>query len=283
MTIQLCRSCHSILRRGTHNLSRGLPKKLQIAGVKNVLLVASGKGGVGKSTIATNLAITLSKRCSVGLLDADVFGPSIPLMMNISDTPEINHQNLIIPVHNYNIKCMSMGLLVDEQAPVVWRGLMVMQAIRKLLRGVRWGPLDVLVIDMPPGTGDTQLSVTQEVPIQGVVLVTTPQSVALADCIKGAEMFRKVDVPILGVVENMSYYHCSSCNKQHHIFGRDVGHRMKGSALSDVPILGKLPIKPDISQHCDSGTPTVILDSEISEMFDQIAHSIIPSLNLEHD
>lgn len=281
MSIQLCQLCHNFLRRGVHSISRGLPKKLPIAGVKNILLVASGKGGVGKSTIATNLSIALSKRCSVGLLDADVFGPSIPMMMNVSDVPESNHQKLIIPVNNYNIKCMSMGLLVDEESPVVWRGLMVMQAIKKLLRGVRWGPLDVLVIDMPPGTGDTQLSITQEIPIQGVVLVTTPQSVAVADCIKGAEMFRKVDVPIVGVVENMSYYQCADCGNKHHIFGSNLQDKLKGRALRDVRILGELPVKPEISENCDSGTPSVILDPEISDIFDNIVSSVVPFLELD--
>jgi len=264
--------------RRNSNISRGLPKKLPLAGVKHIILVASGKGGVGKSTVATNLSVALSKRCQVGLLDADVFGPSIPTMMNISGAPEANKQKIILPPINYNIKCMSMGLLVDEGNPIVWRGLMVMQGIKRLLRGVRWGPLDVLVIDMPPGTGDTQLSITQEVPISGVVLVSTPQKVAVIDCIKGAEMFRKVDAPIIGLIENMSYFTCSSCNTKHYPFSQDVSKKLASNA--DIPILASLPVSDVVSEHCDKGTPSVLLDEEISKVFDSVVDQILKKIDL---
>eukprot|EP00731_Ephydatia_muelleri_P036811 Em0329g2a len=190
-------------------MRRGLPKKWPIAGVSHVVVVASAKGGVGKSTTAVNLALgmtSVNKGLSVGLLDADIFGPSIPRMMNLSGQPELSKQDRMIPLVNYGIKCMSMGFLVEEKVAIVWRGLMVMSAIQKLLRQVDWGSLDVLVVDMPPGTGDTQLTISQQIPISGSVIVSTPQDVALLDARRGVEMFRKVDVPVLGVVQNMSCY-----------------------------------------------------------------------------
>ncbi|XP_025058242.1 iron-sulfur protein NUBPL isoform X2 [Alligator sinensis] len=205
-------------------MSRGLPKQKPIEGVKQVLVLASGKGGVGKSTTAVNIALALAANDStksVGLLDADVYGPSIPRMMHLKGNPELTSQNLMRPLKNYGIECMSMGFLVEETAPVVWRGLMVMSAIEKLLRQVEWGQLDYLVIDMPPGTGDVQLSVSQNIPIAGAVIVSTPQDIALLDARKGAEMFRKVHVPVLGLVQNMSVFQCPKCKHETHIFGTD--------------------------------------------------------------
>ncbi|XP_045865951.1 iron-sulfur protein NUBPL isoform X3 [Meles meles] len=188
----------TLKQRRMQIMSRGLPKQKPIEGVKQVIVVASGKGGVGKSTTAVNLALALAANDSskaVGLLDVDVYGPSIPKMMNLKGSPELSQSNLMRPLLNYGIACMSMGFLVEETAPVVWRGLMVMSAIEKLLRQVDWGQLNYLVVDMPPGTGDVQLSVTQNIPISGAVIVSTPQDIALMDARKGAEMFRKVHVP----------------------------------------------------------------------------------------
>ncbi|NWW17251.1 NUBPL protein, partial [Falcunculus frontatus] len=240
-------------------LSRGLPKRKPIGGVKQVVVVASGKGGVGKSTTADILAITflfLTQTKEVGLLDADIYGPSIPKMMNLKGNPELTSKNLMRPLKNYGIACMSMGFLIEETAPVVWRGLMVMSAVEKLLRQVDWGQLDYLVIDMPPGTGDVQLSVSQNIPIAGAVIVSTPQDVALLDARKGAEMFRKVHVPVLGLVQNMSVFQCPKCKHETHIFGAD-GVRDLAKTLG-LDILGDIPLHVNIRETCDSGQPVVI-------------------------
>ncbi|CAI8000531.1 Iron-sulfur protein NUBPL, partial [Geodia barretti] len=209
--------------------ARGLPRRWPIPGVKDIVVVASGKGGVGKSTVTVNLALAataLNKGLSVGLLDADVYGPSIPRMLNLSGRPELSNQDKMLPLVNYGIKCMSMGFLVEEKDAIVWRGLMVMSAVQKLLRGVDWGELDLLLVDMPPGTGDTQLTISQQVPISGAVIVTTPQDVALADARRGAQMFRDLHTPVLGVVQNMSHHVCSQCGHTSHPFGRDGAARL---------------------------------------------------------
>ncbi|XP_039394773.1 iron-sulfur protein NUBPL isoform X2 [Mauremys reevesii] len=240
-------------------MSRGLPKQKPIEGVKQVLVFASGKGGVGKSTTAVNIALALAAHDStkaVGLLDADVYGPSIPRMMNLKGNPELSPKNLMRPLKNYGIACMSMGFLVEETAPVVWRGLMVMSAIEKLLRQVDWGQLDYLVIDMPPGTGDVQLSVSQNIPVTGAVIVSTPQDIALLDAHKGAEMFRKVHVPVLGLVQNMSVFQCPKCKHETHIFGAD-GVRDLAKTLG-LDVLGDIPLHVNIRETCDAGQPIVI-------------------------
>ncbi|XP_011139635.1 iron-sulfur protein NUBPL isoform X2 [Harpegnathos saltator] len=206
-------------------MARGLPNRKQIKDVKQILLVASGKGGVGKSTTAVNLAIALKiiePKRSVGLLDADVFGPSIPVMMNIHESPIINYEKLMEPLINYGIKCMSMGFLIDEKSPVIWRGLMVMDALNKLVNQVAWGPLDYLVIDTPPGTGDTHLSLIQNLFISGALLVTTPQKVALEVTRRGANMFKKLDIPVAGIVENMSTVMCPKCMTEVPLFNNDT-------------------------------------------------------------
>ncbi|NWU78807.1 NUBPL protein, partial [Onychorhynchus coronatus] len=239
--------------------SRGLPKQKPIEGVKQVVVLASGKGGVGKSTTAVNIALALAANDStkeVGLLDADIYGPSIPKMMNLKGNPELTPKNLMRPLKNYGIACMSMGFLIEETAPVVWRGLMVMSAVEKLLRQVDWGQLDYLVIDMPPGTGDVQLSVSQNIPIAGAVIISTPQDVALLDARKGAEMFRKVHVPVLGLVQNMSVFQCPKCKHETHIFGAD-GVRDLAKTL-ELDILGDIPLHVNIRESCDSGQPVVI-------------------------
>ncbi|OCT68732.1 iron-sulfur protein NUBPL [Xenopus laevis] len=247
-------------------MSRGLPKQKPIPGVKHVVVVASGKGGVGKSTTAVNLALGIAASDqvkAVGLLDADVYGPSIPRMMNLKGNPELSKNNLMIPLVNYSIKCMSMGFLVEETAPIVWRGLMVMSAIEKLLRQVDWGELDYLVIDMPPGTGDVQLSISQNVPISGAVIVSTPQDIALVDARRGAEMFQKVNVPILGLVQNMSVFQCPKCNHETHIFGEEGARRLAETLGFDV--LGDIPLHINIRETSDQGRPVVVSDPQSSE------------------
>ncbi|CAN8020387.1 unnamed protein product [Ixodes persulcatus] len=263
--------------RAEDRASKGLPKKFPIAGVKHVVLVASGKGGVGKSTTAVNLALALSqsdKHPSVGILDADVYGPSIPRMMNLSGEPELTNQNLMKPLVNYGIKCMSMGFLVDDKSPVVWRGLMVMSAIQKLLRQVAWGPLDYLVVDMPPGTGDTQLSISQNIPVSGVVVVTTPQPIALTDARKGAEMFQKVQVPVLGLVQNMSKLTCSNCGHQSHMFGKDGATELAREMALDI--LGDIPLDIEIRETSDNGQPIVVSNasSPQAEAYREIAKKV---------
>ena len=195
-------------------MARGLPKKQPLPGVKRIILVSSAKGGVGKSTTTVNLALAMMKHeqaPKVGILDADVFGPSIPKLMNLQGEPALNDENLMEPLVNYGIKCMSMGFLVNETDPIVWRGPMVMSSLQKLTRHVDWAPLDYLLIDMPPGTGDTQITITQLLPVDGAVIVTTPQDIALLDARRGIEMYRKVIIPILGLVQNMSHYVCPKC------------------------------------------------------------------------
>lgn len=258
-----------------------IPKKFPIAGVNHVVLVASGKGGVGKSTTAVNLALALKGKdntTKVGLLDADVYGPSLPMMMNLNDTPELNDQELMLPLMNYGIKCMSMGFLVDKDSPIVWRGLMVMSAIQQLTRKVRWGPLDYLVVDMPPGTGDTQLSISQTVNVDGVVIVTTPQDISLIDARKGAEMFRKVEIPVLGIVQNMSMFSCPKCGHEEDIFGSDGAHHLAKEL--DLKILVDIPINKAIRQGADTGSPVVMSDPESthSKLYYQLADSVKDSL-----
>ncbi|XP_043475281.1 iron-sulfur protein NUBPL [Leptopilina heterotoma] len=239
-------------------MGRGLPRKKAIEGVKQILIVASGKGGVGKSTTSVNLAVALKMNDpgkSVGLLDADVFGPSVPLMMNLDDSPKLNEENLMEPLVNYDIKCMSMGFLVNKKSPVIWRGLMVMNALDKLIRQVAWGPLDYLVVDTPPGTGDTHLSLVQNVPIDGVLLVTTPQKAALDVTRRGALMYQKLNVPLVGIVENMSSVICPKCHHEASLF--------KDGSLSlawelGINILCKIPFNDDIAEGCDNGRPILI-------------------------
>lgn len=240
-------------------MGKNLPKKSQIDGVGKVIVVASGKGGVGKSTTAVNLALGIQEvdpDKKVGILDADVYGPSLPKMMNLKGPVYLNSDNVMIPLVNFGVQCMSMGFLIGENDPVVWRGLMVMSAIQRMLRQVTWGPIDYLVVDMPPGTGDTQLTLSQSIPIDGAVIVSTPQEIALLDARKGTEMFRKVEVPVLGIVQNMSMYQCPNCGHQEHIFGKDGATQLAKDV--DTDIIGDIPLNISIREAADTGQPIVL-------------------------
>ncbi|CAI0418685.1 unnamed protein product [Linum tenue] len=254
--------------------------KLQLDGVKDVIAVASGKGGVGKSTTAVNLAVALAKKCNlkVGLLDADVYGPSVPMMMKIDRKPDITEDKKMIPIENYGVRCMSMGFLVEQDAPIVWRGPMVMSALEKMTRGVSWGKLDILVVDMPPGTGDAQLTITQSLQLSGAVIVSTPQDVALLDARRGVKMFSKVEVPILGFIENMSCFKCPHCAEPSYIFGKGGTQRTADSMGHHF--IGEIPIEVDIRTCSDNGTPIVISspDSGVSRAYCEAARSIVKTL-----
>ena len=226
-------------------------------GVKAIVAVASGKGGVGKSTTAINLAMALSASgLSVGILDADIYGPSLPRMMGISDKPTSEDGRILIPLEKHGVKCMSIGFLVPEDSPTIWRGPMVMSALEQMLRDVAWGELDVMIVDMPPGTGDAQLTMSQRVPLAGAVIVSTPQDIALLDARKGLNMFRKVDVPVLGIIENMSTFICPHCGGQSDIFGHGVA-RAEADALG-VDFLGEVPLHMEIRKTSDAGAPIVV-------------------------
>jgi ATP-binding protein involved in chromosome partitioning len=256
-----------------HQVQRGVAL---LPGVANVIAVSSGKGGVGKSTTAVNLALALSAEgARVGLLDADIYGPSLPLMMGILDgRPESEDGKTMKPLENHGVKVMSIGFLVDPEQAVVWRGPMATQALDQLLRQTTWGELDYLVIDMPPGTGDIQLTLSQRVPLTGAVIVTTPQDIALLDAKKGLNMFEKVGVPILGIVENMAVHVCTNCGHVEHIFGADGGKRM--AAQYGVEYLGALPLTMAIREQTDSGTPTVAAepDGEIAALYKAVARQV---------
>jgi ATP-binding protein involved in chromosome partitioning len=219
-----------------------------------MIAVASGKGGVGKSTTAVNLALGFQANgLKVGILDADIYGPSQPKLLGLSGRPEVGPGNKLVPMIGYGLKCMSMGFMIDEGTPVIWRGPMVVSALTQMLREVVWGELDVLVIDMPPGTGDVQLTMAQQVPLSGAIIVSTPQDLALIDARKGLNMFRKTDIPVIGIIENMSYFVCTKCGERHEIFGHG-GARDEAEKLG-VPFLGGVPLHLDIREKSDSGKP----------------------------
>jgi ATP-binding protein involved in chromosome partitioning len=254
---------------GTHAVQRGV--KL-IAGVKNIIAVASGKGGVGKSTTAVNLALALAAEgAQVGVLDADIYGPSQPMMLGITGRPESRDGKTLEPLEAWGVQAMSIGFLIDTDTPMVWRGPMVTQALEQLLKDTNWRDLDYLIVDMPPGTGDIQLTLAQKVPVTGVVIVTTPQDIALIDARKGLKMFEKVGVPIVGVVENMSIHICSNCGHAEHIFGAGGAERMCRDY--NVPFLGGLPLDISIREQADSGRPTVVADPDgkIAAIYKEIA------------
>ncbi|WP_292322984.1 Mrp/NBP35 family ATP-binding protein [Mesorhizobium sp.] len=230
--------------------------KRGVPGIDAIIAVASGKGGVGKSTTAVNLALGLAANgLNVGVLDADIYGPSMPRLLNIHGRPQTVDGKILKPMQNYGLKVMSMGFLVDEETPMIWRGPMVMSALTQMLREVEWGPLDVLVVDMPPGTGDAQLTMAQQVPLAGAVIVSTPQDLALIDARKGLNMFKKVDVPLLGIVENMSYFLAPDTGKRYDIFGHG-GARREAERLG-VTFLGEVPLEMGIRESSDAGAPVV--------------------------
>ncbi|MEX2366910.1 MAG: iron-sulfur cluster carrier protein ApbC, partial [Pseudohongiellaceae bacterium] len=243
--------------------------------------VASGKGGVGKSTTAVNLALALSRQgASVGLFDADIYGPSQPMMLGVAEgtRPEVVEGKYMVPIGAHGIKSNSVGFLVDENQAMVWRGPMVVGAFNQILNDTLWGELDYLIVDMPPGTGDIQLSLAQSVPVTGAVIVTTPQDVALLDAKRGIEMFRKVEVPILGIVENMGMHVCSQCGHEEHIFG--AGGALKVAENYQVELLGTLPLDASIRAQCDAGNPAVVAepDGRVAEIYGQIAGRISAQL-----
>ena len=243
--------------------------------VKNIVAVASGKGGVGKSTTAVNLALALAAEgAAVGILDADIYGPSQPMMMGIEGRPESSDGKTMEPLENYGVQVMSIGFLVDAGDPMIWRGPMATQALEQLLRQTNWGDLDYLIVDMPPGTGDIQLTLSQRVPLTGAVIVTTPQDIALLDARKGLKMFEKVGVPILGIVENMAVHVCSNCGHAEHIFGAGGGERM--AREHGVDYLGGLPLTMSIREQADSGRPTVVSepDGEIAAIYKAVARQM---------
>ena len=228
-----------------------------VTGVRAIVAVASGKGGVGKSTVAANLALGLRMNgLKVGVLDADIYGPSMPRMLGISGRPRSRDGKSLIPMENFGLKCMSMGFLVPEDTPMIWRGPMVMSALQQMLREVEWGELDIIIVDMPPGTGDAQLTMAQQVPLAGAVIVSTPQDIALLDARKGLNMFQKVDVPVLGIVENMSYFLCPHCGGRSEIFSHG-GAREEARRLG-TEFLGEVPLDPAIRETSDSGRPITI-------------------------
>ena len=242
----------------SHSVQRGVQL---LPNVKNIIAVASGKGGVGKSTTAVNLALALAAEgASVGLLDADIYGPSQPMMMGIEGRPESVDGKNMEPMENYGIQVMSIGFLVAQDEAMIWRGPMATQALEQLLRQTNWKDLDYLIVDMPPGTGDIQLTLSQRVPMTGAVIVTTPQDIALLDAKKGIKMFEKVGVPILGIVENMAVHICSNCGHSEHIFGADGGKKMAADYKMDY--LGALPLDMQIRLQADNGRPTVVADPD---------------------
>ncbi|KAF2966788.1 hypothetical protein GQX73_g6773 [Xylaria multiplex] len=243
-------------------MQRGLPERRKIRDVAKVVAVSSAKGGVGKSTVAANLSLAFARMgYRAGILDTDIFGPSIPTLFNLSGEPRLSSNNQLLPLSNYGVKTMSMGYLVGEDAPVVWRGLMVMKALQQLLHEVEWGGLDILVLDLPPGTGDTQLSVTQQIVLDGSVIVTTPHTLAIKDAVKGINMFKKVNVPLLGLVQNMSLFCCPHCHQDTAIFGSN--ERVKGLCRDhSIDLLGDIPLHQNVGDDGQRGKPTVVSEPE---------------------
>ncbi len=257
------------------------PKEKQgpqpIEGVKWVVPVASGKGGVGKSTVAVYLAMALAAEgLKVGILDLDLYGPSVPIMLGMLNAQPDAAGDKIVPLQAHGIKAMSVGFLIRADQALIWRGPLVMKAVRQLLHEVAWAPLDVLVLDLPPGTGDVQITMAQEVPVSGAVVVTTPQDVALGDAIKGVDMFRQVGAPVLGIVENMSYFVCPDCGARHEIFGH--GSVKPLAARLGVPFLGEVPLDPAVRRLADQGRPDEVLREPMGEPYRQVAHQVLEFL-----
>jgi len=260
-------------------MARGLPKRRELQGVSDIVLVASGKGGVGKSTTAVNLALAMAKQStkSIGILDADIYGPSIPIMMNLFDQPFVDETGKMIPLSNYDIKCMSMGFLIRKsEDALVWRGPMVMGALEKLAHGTNWVGTDIVVIDMPPGTGDIHLSVAQTLAVKGAIVVSTPQKIAVADAIKAVSMFKSVNIPVIGCVENMGTFSCPNCKSETRVFGDNNNVKSITTDLG-IPFLGTIPLEPEIMRCSDAGTPVVIAhpNSITTKLYSKMGESIL--------
>ena len=249
--------------------------------IRNVIAIGSGKGGVGKSTTAVNLALALhAEGARVGILDADVYGPSIPAMLGLSGKPESPDNKSIEPMRAFGVEAMSIGFLVDADMPMIWRGPMATSALTQLFNDTRWGDLDYLLIDLPPGTGDIQLTLAQKIPVAGAVIVTTPQDIATLDAKKALKMFQKVEVAVLGIIENMALHVCSKCGHEEHLFGEGGGQRM--AAQYGVPLLGSLPLDISIREQGDAGRPVVVSapDSSVAEAYRQAARALVEQLEL---
>jgi len=263
----------------SHGVQKGVSP---IDNVKNIIAVASGKGGVGKSTVSVNLALALAAEgANVGILDADIYGPSQPRMLGVTGQPESKDGKSLEPMTSYNLQAMSIGFLIEEETPMIWRGPMVTQALEQLLKDTRWDKLDYLIVDLPPGTGDTQLTLAQKVPVSGAVIVTTPQDIALLDARKAFKMFEKVEIPVLGIVENMSTHICSNCGHEEHIFGEGGGLRM--AEQYDVDYLGAIPLDIRIREDADGGKPTVVAEPEgrLAQTYREIARRAAAKLSLK--
>ncbi len=261
-----------------HKVQKELKSK---SAIKNIIAIASGKGGVGKSTVAVNLALALrGMGASVALLDADIYGPSQPLMLGKQKEQAVAHEKKFIPIESYGIESISIGYLVGDQSPMIWRGPMVSSALQQLLNDTAWSPTDYLIIDLPPGTGDIQLTMAQKIPISGAVVVTTPQDISLLDANKACRMFEKVEVPVLGIVENMSWHQCSQCGHKEHIFGVEGGIKMANQF--NLPLLAQLPLHTKVRELCDSGNPIVIAEplSELAQPYWEMAHRVASQLAL---
>ncbi len=258
--------------------------KLGIPGVKHIIAVASGKGGVGKSTTSVNLAMAFQANgLKTGILDADIYGPSMPRLLGITGKPHLNDQDKLIPMQSYGVKVMSMGFIVNEDEPMIWRGPMVISALTQMMNDVVWGELDVLVVDMPPGTGDVQLTMAQKVPVSGSIIVSTPQDLALLDARKGLNMFRKVEVPVLGIIENMSYFMCPNCGERSDIFGH--GGARKEAERLNIPFLGEVPLHMDIREKSDQGEPVVVSSpqSDYAKIYKSVASQAWDYLLSHHE
>ena len=256
---------------------RTVPPNAIVPGVRNIVAIASCKGGVGKSTVSANIAICAAQSgARIGLLDADIYGPSAHLIMGIDEQPQLTDKDRLVPIVRHEVAVMSMGFIADENTPVVWRGPLLAQAVQQFLGQVEWGELDCLFIDMPPGTGDIPLTLSQVIALSGAVIVTTPQDVALEDVERAIAMFGKVEVDVLGLIENMSYYDCQSCNKRHQIFGEGGGKAI--SRRLDIPFLGEIPITERICSGGDCGSPVGTSNADERGIFDAVADRVLSSL-----